>query len=74
MNMSLISLSAGDLQFLSMLTIIMILALAAVGAAAIIFSDGGYKLKVAFYLAVSMLISGISFLVVPPLVGGILKG
>jgi flagellar protein FlaJ len=74
MNMSLISLSAGDLRFLSMLTVTMILALATVGAAAIIFSDGGYKLKVAFYLALSMFISGVSFLVVPPLVGGILKG
>jgi flagellar protein FlaJ len=73
MNMSLVSLSPDDLRFLSTLTVSMILALALVGAAAIIFSDGGHKLKVAFYLALSMFISGLSFLLVPPVVDSILK-
>ncbi len=73
MNMSLISLTAGDIQFLSMLTITMIVFLSLVGAAAIIFSDGGTKLKVSFYLALSMFVSGASFLFVPPIVRGILK-
>ncbi|MBI5958732.1 MAG: type II secretion system F family protein [Chloroflexi bacterium] len=73
MNMSLINLTASDIQFLSMLTIMMIVSLAVVGAAAIIFSDGGTKLKVSFYLAISMFVSGLSFLFVPGMVQGILK-
>jgi flagellar protein FlaJ len=73
MAMSLISISASDLQFLSMITIVMILLLALVGTAAIIFCDGGYKLKAALYLALTLLVSGISLLVVPPMVASILK-
>lgn len=73
MNMSLISLTMADIEFLSMITVMMIISLAVVGAAAIVFSDGGSKLKVALYLALSMFISGASFLLVPPVVDGILK-
>jgi archaellum biogenesis protein FlaJ (TadC family) len=51
----------------------MIVLLALVGAASIVFCDGGYKLKGALYLALTLLISGISLLVVPPVVAGILK-
>jgi archaeal flagellar protein FlaJ len=72
MSMTMVSFTEGDLLFLSNLTVTMILLLSIVGAAAIIFGDGGYKLKGAFYLAICLFISGISFLVVPPMVNGIL--
>jgi len=66
--------SAGDLQFLSGLTLAMVLILGIVSAAAMIFCDGGFKLKVALYLAMIIFISGICFLLVPPMVTGILSG
>ncbi len=66
--------SAGDLQFLSGLTLAMVLILGIVSAAAMIFCDGGFKLKVALYLAMIIFISGICFLLVPPMVAGILSG
>jgi flagellar protein FlaJ len=73
MAMSLISISASDLQFLSIITILMILFLAGVATAAIISCDGGYKLKAALYLALTLLISGVCLLIVPPMVASILK-
>lgn len=72
MNMAMASLSPGDLQYLSTLTVSMILLLAVIAAAAIIAADGGLKIKMTFYLAVTTLISGVSFLIVPPLVDQIL--
>ncbi len=72
MNMAMASLSASDLQFLSTMTASMIVLLAIIGAAAIIAADGGLKLKTMFYLAVTTLISGVCFLIVPPLVDRIL--
>ena len=48
------------------------LALGLISAAAMLLSDGGYKLKVAFYLAILAFVSGMCFLVVPPMVAGIL--
>ncbi len=66
--------SAGDLQFLGGLTLAMVLILGIVSAAAMIFCDGGYKLKVTLYLAMIIFISGVCFLVVPPMVAGILSG
>lgn len=73
-NMGLTSISASDLQFLAAITVVMVLLLAIVSAAAIIFTDGGYKLKVNLYMAMDVFISGVSFLVVPPMVMGILRG
>jgi flagellar protein FlaJ len=72
MNMAMASFSPAELQFLNMITTVMILLLAVIGAAATILSDGGFKLKGALYLALTIFISGICFLVVPPLVAGIL--
>jgi flagellar protein FlaJ len=72
-SLSLVSVTAADVQFLNTITIIMIVLLALVGAASIVFCDGGYKLKGALYLALTLLISGISLLVVPGVVAGILK-
>jgi flagellar protein FlaJ len=72
MNMGMANFSASELQFLSMITIVMILLMAVVGATAILFSDGGYKPKVSFHLALMIFISGVSMLLVPPLVTSIL--
>lgn len=72
MSMGLASFSTSELQFLSTITLVMIVTLALVSAAAIILSDGGTKLKVSFYLSLTVFISGVCMLVVPPLVAGIL--
>jgi archaellum biogenesis protein FlaJ (TadC family) len=72
MSLGMADFSAGDLEFLTGITVAMVLSLAIVCAAAMIFCDGGYKLKISFYLSFIMLICGISFLVVPPMVAGIL--
>jgi flagellar protein FlaJ len=72
-GMSMASFTPAELHFLSAITIVMIFLLAIISATAIISTDGGSKLKIALYLALTMFISGISFLVVPPMVAGILK-
>lgn len=74
MSLGMAEFSAADLQFLSTLTLSMLVMLALVSAAAIILSDGGNKLKVTFWMALTMFIAGISYLVVPPMVSGLLTG
>ncbi|GAB4518124.1 MAG: archaellar assembly protein FlaJ [Anaerolineae bacterium] len=71
-SMGLATFSASELSFLTTITLIMVVMLALVSAAAIILSDGGYKLKFMFYLALTVFISGVCMLIVPPMVGGIL--
>jgi archaellum biogenesis protein FlaJ (TadC family) len=61
-----------ELQFLSSLTMVMVILMAIITALAIILGDGGYKLKMALYLALTIFISGISMLVVPPIVASVL--
>jgi flagellar protein FlaJ len=73
-NMGLTSITPADLQFLAAITVVMVLLLAVVSAAAIIFTDGGLKLKLNLYMALDVFISGVSFIVVPPMVMGILRG
>lgn len=73
MQFAMAQFNPGDLAFLQLITIVMVILLALVGAFAIIAADGGFRLKVCFFLAVTMFISGISFVLVPPLVAGILK-
>jgi len=72
MNMAMASLSPGDLHYLSTVTVCMIILLAVIGAAASIAADGGLKIKMTFYLAITTLISGVCFLVVPIVVDRIL--
>lgn len=73
MSLGMAEFSPADLQFLTGVTIAMVLILAGVSTAAIMFCNGGYKLKFNFFLAIILVISGVSFLVVPPMVAGILK-
>ena len=61
-----------ELQFLATLTVVMVLLMATINAGAVILGDGGYRFKFAFYLGITILISGICFLVVPPMVSSIL--
>jgi flagellar protein FlaJ len=72
MSMGMAQFTPEDLQFLSTITVTMVVLLAVVSAAAVIFTTGGYKLKVTFYLAITMFISGVSLLLVPPMVTSIL--
>jgi archaeal flagellar protein FlaJ len=73
MSIGMANFTASDLQFLSGITVAMILLLALVSTAAILFCSGGYRLKFNFFLALSLIVSGLGFLVVPPMVAGILK-
>lgn len=72
MKMGMADFTASELQFLSMLTVSMVVLLAVIGSFAIIAADGGYKLKVTLFLGLAILISGVCFIVVPPMVDGIL--
>ncbi len=73
MRMSMADFTPDELVFLTNLTGGMVLLLAAIGALAIIFSDGGFRLKIALYLAITLMISGVAFLIVPPLVDSIVS-
>jgi flagellar protein FlaJ len=67
------SLTPEQLTFLTQLTVAMIILMAAISTLAILASDGGFKYKSAFYLALELLISGGVFLVVPPIVASIVR-
>jgi flagellar protein FlaJ len=72
LNLGMANFTAAELEFLTMITVTMVLMLAIVSATAIILGDGGYKLKGIFYLSLTVFISGMSFILVPPMVDGIL--
>ena len=72
MSLGLAEFSASDLAFLDFITITMVVAIAIASAAAIIFCDGGLKLKVFFYLSITVFIAGLTFIFVPSMVAGIL--
>jgi len=72
MSLGLAQFSPQDLAFLGGITLAMVLAISIASSAAVIFTDGGMKLKMCLYLALSIFISGMSFIVIPPMVGGIL--
>jgi flagellar protein FlaJ len=74
MSLGMAQFTPEDLAFLSAITVVMVLLLALVAAAAMIFCDGGSKLKIALFLALIMFISGLCFLAVPPMVTGMLQG
>ena len=58
---------------LAVLTRGMVVVLCVINAFAIVAADGGHILKGAFYLAILLALSGVGFLVAPPLVDAILK-
>jgi flagellar protein FlaJ len=73
LSLGLAQFSPGDLAFLALITALMVVGVSIASALAIMLSDGGTKLKVFLYLALAMFISGVSFIVIPPMVAGILK-
>lgn len=72
MSLGLAEFSPQDLAFLGGITLAMVVAICIASSAAVIFTDGGMKLKMLLYLALSVFIAGVSFIVIPPMVGGIL--
>ena len=54
------------------ITFTMVVLLALISALAIVASDGGYKYKLLLHLSVLLFMSGVSFWVVPPVVGRLL--
>jgi flagellar protein FlaJ len=64
--------NAPQVEFFDWITIIMVILLSVVNAYAIIATDGGHRYKAAFYLSILLALAGLSFIVVPPLVKGIL--
>ncbi|MHB0856073.1 MAG: type II secretion system F family protein [Anaerolineae bacterium] len=63
-----------QMDMLDGMTIGMVIFLALVNAIAIMITDGGLKYKVCFSLSVLLIISGVSFLVGPALVAGVMEG
>lgn len=61
-----------QVQFFEWITIIMVILLSVINAYAIIATDGGHKYKAVFYLSILLVLPGVSFIFVPPLVRGIL--
>ncbi len=72
MSLGLAEFSPQDLAFLGGITLAMVIAICIASSAAVIFTDGGMKLKMFLYLALSVFIAGMSFIVIPPMVTGIL--
>jgi len=72
MSLGLAQFAPGDLAFLAAVTAVMVIAVSVASSAAVIFCDGGFKLKIFLYLALAIFIAGVSFVLVPPLVAGIL--
>ena len=62
--------NAPQVDFFQILTIVMVLMLSLINAYAIIATDGGHKYKAFFYLAILLVLPGICFIFVPPLVEG----
>ncbi|MDX2137649.1 MAG: type II secretion system F family protein [Chloroflexota bacterium] len=73
MSLGLAEFSQDELAFLGVITVLMVTAISVASSAAVMFCDGGLKLKVFLYLALTIFISGLSFLIVPGMVAGILK-
>ncbi|HUN05333.1 MAG TPA: type II secretion system F family protein [Aggregatilineales bacterium] len=72
MNLGMAQFSPQDLQFLAIITMTMMIMISATSALAVIFADGGMKLKVFFYLAITICISGLSLILIPQVVSNIL--
>jgi len=68
----LLSFAAPPTDFLEKIAIAMLILLALVNSFAIVSSEGSHLLKISFYLSLMLFLTGIAFLVVPPLVGGLL--
>ena len=62
------SFNTAQIDYLSMITLWMILLLAFINAFAIVASEGSHLIKGIFYLAILLALSGVCFIVLPPMV------
>lgn len=72
LNIPLLSFAGGKLAFLSQMTVAMVLLFALVDTAAIVASDGGFRPKAFYYLALLLAISSVCFFVGPSLIESIM--
>ena len=66
------SFSAPQVRFLETTTIGMVVLLAVVNAFAVVAAEGSHLIKISYYLSLLAFLSGVCFLVVPPIVRGII--
>lgn len=64
--------NAPQVMFFERITMIMVVLLCVINAYAIIATDGGHKYKAIFYLSILLVLSGVGFIVVPPIVEGVI--
>ena len=69
---SMFSFNAPQMDFLSTITVGMVVLLALINAFAIVASEGGHLIKMTYYLALLSILSGFCFIVVTPLVATVL--
>jgi flagellar protein FlaJ len=72
LSLRLVSFAAPQTDFLTKITIAMLILLAVVNGYAIVASEGTHLVKVSLYLSIMLLLTGISFLVVPSLVASLM--
>jgi flagellar protein FlaJ len=74
MSLPLPSFSTPQTELLRVMTTGMVVLLAGVNTLAIAASDGGHKIKAVFFFSLLLAMSGASFILVPPLIAGIMQG
>ncbi|MHB1296518.1 MAG: type II secretion system F family protein [Anaerolineae bacterium] len=74
MQLSFMTFNTAQMDMLDAMTVGMVIFLAIVNATAVTITDGGLKFKICFSLSILLIISGVSFLVGPALVAGVMKG
>jgi archaellum biogenesis protein FlaJ (TadC family) len=62
-----------ELGLLNTATMGMVIALAVINALAIVATDGGHTVKTALYLGILLIVSGLCFVFVPPMVANIVQ-
>ena len=62
-----------ELGVLQVAAVVMIVLLAIINALAIVVTDGEHMIKTTLYMAVLFILSGLSFIVIPPFVAGMLE-
>ena len=69
---SMMSFSAPQMNFLTTITIGMLFILSVINGFAIAASEGSHLIKITYYLAIMLILVGVSFVVVPPIVRGMI--
>jgi flagellar protein FlaJ len=72
LNIPLLSFAGGKLEFLQQMTVAMVILFAVVDTAAIVASDGGFRPKAFYYLALLLVISSVCFFTGPSLIAAIM--